>query len=355
LNQHVLSGTKKLAASHKEYDVQAALLDSCRNLLTELELVSSNQTIEVCPLTGGVASNIALVKLCDRKLCVKFALPKLKVQADWFAPVHRNAAEYAWLQVVATVAPSCAVKLLGQSQKLHGFAMEYLEGPETYLWKTALLNEAPDRGEATKVGKLIGRVHAASSDSAFDTTAFRNRDDFHALRIEPYLLHTATLHSDIAPALQDIATQLDNSDQVLCHGDISPKNIFQRSSGPVILDAECATMGDASFDPAFCINHLILKAVHLPRSRHRNLKSAANLWQEYRPLITWEDANDLEARICRLLPALMLARVDGKSPVEYLSNTESDTVRSISRNLIKSPVDHLDELFYRVGESLHGV
>jgi len=188
--------------------VQAALLDNCRSLLTELELISSEHTIVAYPLTGGVASDIALVRFDDQQLCVKFALPKLKVQAEWFAPVRRNAAEYAWLQVVSTIAPESSVKLLGHSHRLNGYAMEFLEGDDTYLWKSALLSEVPSCAEAAMVGKLVGQVHAASTQSAFDASPFQNRDDFKAIRIEPYLLHTASVHKEVAADLNTIATQL---------------------------------------------------------------------------------------------------------------------------------------------------
>jgi len=330
--------------------VQSALLENCRSLLTELELINSDDTLMAYPLTGGVASDIAMVQVDNRKLCVKFALPKLKVQADWFAPVHRNTAEYAWMQVVSKVAPTNAVKLFGHSRHLNGFAMEFLEGEDTYLWKTALLAESPGLGEASAVGELVGRVHAASTDSAFNTKPFQNRDDFKAIRIEPYLLHTALGYKDIAQKLQNIATQLYNSNCVLCHGDVSPKNIFLRSAGPVILDAECATMGDASFDPAFCINHLVLKAVHLPHSAKQYLADARQLWQAYCPFVSWESVEDLETRVCQLIPVLMLGRIDGKSPVEYLSEAEQNSVRSISLQLIESPINRLDELLHCVAE-----
>lgn len=330
--------------------MELALLEKCRSLLTELGIISSEKTVLAHTLAGGVASDIAMVQFDNQKLCVKFALPKLKVEADWFAPVHRNNAEYAWLEVLAKVAPANAVKLFGKSQRLHGFAMEFLEGDDTYLWKTALLTETSRGGEASLVGELVGRIHAASTSRAFDTKPFQNKDDFKAIRIEPYLLHTALAHNNIAHTLHKIATQLYESSRVLCHGDVSPKNTFLRSSGPVILDAECATMGDASFDPAFCINHLILKAVHLPDSKKQYLINANQLWQAYYPFVTWEPVADLEIRICQLLPALMLARIDGKSPVEYLTESEQDVVRSIALQMIKSPSNRMEDLLHRVGE-----
>ncbi|MEM7464593.1 MAG: aminoglycoside phosphotransferase family protein, partial [Pseudomonadota bacterium] len=274
------------------------------------------------------------------------------VAADWFAPVHRNAAEFAWLEVAARIAPASAVKLYGRSQKLYGFVMEFLDGDDVYLWKAELLAEAPEHGEAAAVGALVGQVHAASTNLDFDKQDFWNRDDFHSIRIEPYIVFTASKHKDIEHELKKLAEQLYQADQVLVHGDVSPKNILFRGKGPVILDAECATMGDASFDPSFCMNHLVLKAIHLPASRSRYLANALEVWKAYAPLISWEPARELEKRVCKLLPALMLGRVDGKSPVEYFSEPEKSVVRQIARQFIKSPVDRLETLISGIETTL---
>lgn len=131
----------------------------------------------------------------------------------------------------------------------------------------------------------------------------------------------------------------------LVHGDVSPKNILiSRSDGhPVFLDAECAWFGDPAFDAAFCMNHLFLKAVHVPFIR-RNLIDAA---QDF--LIAWgagiphSESNDTCARAVRLLPCLMLARIDGKSPVEYLDQGGRQAVRAIARDLIARPSATLAE------------
>ncbi len=324
----------------------------CRALVAELGLGKASDVRDVVALTGGVASDIAMVSLGDRRICVKFALPKLKVAADWHAPVHRNAAEYAWLQVAAELLPDSAVHLYGRSETQHGFAMEFLEGADVYLWKAALLNEAKDQGEATRVADMIGRIHAASAQAGFDASPFQNRDDFHALRTEPYLIYTAGVHPDLAAQITALADMLYDSRQVLVHGDVSPKNILFRRGGPVLLDAECATMGEASFDPSFCLNHLVLKAVHLPASRDRLLADVSRFWMAYAPHVTWEPAQALEARICRLLPALMLARVDGKSPVEYLDEPARKQVRAMAISLIRDPSETLDDFSARLAADL---
>jgi aminoglycoside phosphotransferase (APT) family kinase protein len=324
-------------------------------LITELGLGTEADVEEVRPLSGGVASDIAIVRLPDKLICVKFALPKLKVAADWRAPVHRNAAEYAWLQIAAQLMPESAVRLYGRSEALHGFAMEFLDGPDVYLWKAALLAEAPGRGEAERVADLLGRIHAASAEVGFDSAAFENRDDFRALRIEPYLGFAAGQHPALGSPLEALTEMLYESRQVLVHGDVSPKNILFRSGGPVLLDAECATMGDASFDPSFCLNHLVLKAVHLPGSRDRLLADIGRFWRRYAAHVSWERQAALEGRVCRLVPALMLGRIDGKSPIEYLGAAERELVRDLAAGLIRHPEDDLSAFIERLESSLKGL
>ena len=324
----------------------------CKNLITELDLGAADDVVAVQPLTGGVASDIAMIDLGDRRICVKFALGKLKVAEDWYAPVHRNKAEYNWLKTAASILPETAIKLYGRSEVDNGFAMEYLDGSDVYLWKAALLQAQPDKGEAADVGDVIGKIHASSAAPGFDVSPFQNREDFHALRLEPYLRFTATRHPALAHRLNDLADMLYASNQVLVHGDVSPKNILFRAGKPIILDAECATMGDASFDVAFCLNHLVLKAIHLPATRSVLLKAVEGFWKAYASHVDWEDPDALQARVCALLPMLMLARVDGKSPVEYLSETDRQRVRDLAIPLIETPETRLSAIVQKLTSHL---
>jgi hypothetical protein len=63
----------------------------------------------------------------------------------------------------------------------------------------------------------------------------------------------------------------------------------------------------------------------------------------YSPHIAWEPVPAVEQRVAQLLPALMLARVDGKSPVEYLSAPARDRVRDFATAMIRSPATNLDD------------
>lgn len=330
------------------------LEERCAALLRALDLPDARDIRAVRPLGGGVASDIAAVETAVGRYCLKFALPKLKVAAEWRAPVRRNAAEYAWLAFAARIAPDNAVRLHGCAPALHGFAMELVEGADVSLWKTDILADKPPDGEAARVGDLLGRLHAASARADFDRRPFDNRADFHALRIEPYLLFTAARVPEHAAALRSLAAGLDAGDRVLVHGDVSPKNILLRGGVPVLLDAECATMGDACFDPAFCLTHLALKALHRPAMRGALLGAMGGFRDAYAAHATWEDAAALEARVCRLLPALMLARVDGKSPVEYLDADARDRVRALGGALLRDPAETVAEVAARLRGAMEG-
>lgn len=313
----------------------------CAALVGELSICRPDEILEIVPLSGGVASDIARVRFRDRTICVKFALERLRVEQDWRAPVHRGKAEYEWLSAARRIRRDVVPALHGWSEAQRGFAMEYIAGPGVYLWKAALLAEEPDRGEAARVADALGAIHAASTRPGFDAGPFRNAPDFEMLRLDPYLRHTARRHPDLAAPLVAMADALGRQGRVLVHGDVSPKNILLREGRPVLLDAECATMGDGVFDVAFCLNHLALKAIHLPGSRGRLLGAFLDFWAAYRPHLTWEDAAAFETRVARLLPMLMLARVDGKSPVEYLTPTGQAQVRTQARALIARPAAQL--------------
>lgn len=320
------------------------LAKRCTDLIVALGLGRPSDVSEVTPLSGGVASDIARVVVGGQSYCVKFALEKLRVAADWHAPVHRSRAEYAWLEVAGRMSPGSAPELHGFSEAEHGFAMTFVTGSDVRLWKAMLLEGQPVGDEAARVARVLGQVHAAGATADFDRRPFDNAADFHAIRVEPYLLFTAQHHPSVAPRLIRLAASLDAARVTLVHGDVSPKNILFRGDQPIILDAECAGMGDPCFDVSFCLNHLILKSVHLPQSRARLRASVLEFWQGYAPHVLWEDPAALETRTAALLPALMLARIDGKSPVEYLTEPERLWVRQRALDLLQHPVDRLDDL-----------
>jgi aminoglycoside phosphotransferase (APT) family kinase protein len=261
-------------------------------------------------------------------------LEKLRVAADWHAPVERNVFEARWMRHAAGFAP----RLLGQDAASATLAMEYLSPEDHPLWKNQLRDGLADAGFAASVAEALVTIHAQTAAEPSIAAEFPTDAIFYDIRLEPYLVATAQAHSDRAERLLALVATTQANKKALVHGDVSPKNIFCGPSGPVFLDAECAWWGDPAFDLAFCLNHLLLKCLWTPPAADGFLRCFDALAAAYLRGVTWETPDALEQRAAALLPGLLLARVDGKSPVEYVtSESQKDQVRRVARALLADP------------------
>lgn len=305
------------------------------------------------PLLGGVSSDIWKVELPGRSICVKRALARLKVAADWQAPVSRNLYEWHWLCFAHDVQPEAVPRPLAHDEQAGVLAMELLDPDSNPVWKAPLMQGDIQRPPAESVGRLLVRFHAASAFDPAISARFDTSDNFLALRIEPYVLRTAERHPDVEPQLRGLAQRTLDARIALVHGDVSPKNILLGRNGPVFLDAECAWFGDPAFDLAFCLNHLLLKCLVLPGRRADYLACYSGLATAYLAGVDWEPRAEVEGRAARLLPALLLARVDGKSPVEYLNDeNHKRMVREVAKGLLVEPAASLEQVSQRWNDAL---
>lgn len=280
-----------------------------------------------------------------RICCVKRALPKLRVAAEWRAPVERNHAEAEWMRVAGAIVPGAVPRLLAEDRAAGLFAMEYLPPDRFPEWKAELRDGRIDAGFAAEVGRRIARIHAATARRKDLAERFANDHIFYPIRLEAYLVATAEKHADVRDALLALVETTRTTRLALVHGDVSPKNILAGPTGPVFLDAECAVYGDPAFDLAFCLNHLLLKCLWRPQWQGRYLECFAALSEAYLADVTWEPRDAMEARTAALLPGLFLARVDGKSPVEYLtSQAERDCVRGAAAPMLERAPSRLAEI-----------
>lgn len=309
--------------------------------LTEAGLAPPGVRPAVVPLAGGVSSDVFRVDLPDGPICVKQALAQLKVAADWRAPVERSSYEAAWLRAVADLGGPIVPKVLAEDTGRHLFAMTFFEAATHPVWKAELAAGRVDPAFAGSVGRALTRVHAGTAGRPDLAAAFPTDDLFRELRLDPYLLETARAHPDLAERLTALAARTQAQKIALVHGDVSPKNILAGPDGPVFLDAECAWYGDPAFDLAFCANHLLLKSVWKPAHAAAYLASYAALTDAYLAGCDWEDPRGLDRRAASLLAGLLLARIDGKSPVEYLTEADDKAfVRETARELLRA--DALD-------------
>lgn len=301
----------------------------------------------IVPLTGGVSSDIVRVDLADGTMvCAKRALSRLKVASVWEAPIERNHYEVAWLRLAGSIVPGIAPKILGEDQASGVALMAFLPPADYLLWKAELLAGRFDERVAIEVAASLAQVHAATWGDPAVAQAFATDQMFDALRLSPYLRTLAERTPDLASSILAVVETTASTHLALVHGDVSPKNILvsRRTGQPVLLDAECAWFGDPAFDAAFCMNHLLLKAAHVPAIRTQLLESSRQFFQTWQAGLPGEVRRDAEQRLSRLLPCLLLARIDGKSPVEYLSEDERALVRAASRQLIADAPTSVDAL-----------
>jgi len=313
-----------------------ALLESLRRM----QLVGAYQSAPLTPLEGGVSSDIFRADLPGGPVCVKRALPRLKVAADWQAPVQRNRYEVAWMRTAASIVPDAVPAILGDDEAGGAFAMAWLPPDRYPVWKALLRDGTIAPSTAGDVGRVLGRIHAATADRPDIASRFPTDDIFHAIRLEPYLLATGRVHPDLAPRLSALVAATRANARALVHGDFSPKNLLIGPRGPVILDAECAWYGDPAFDVAFVLNHLLLKGVWRPQWRATYAACFRSLASAYFEQVAWESRGGLAGRVAALLPGLLLGRVDGKSPAEYVTaDVDKARIRAFARRRLLEPID----------------
>ncbi|MBV9889808.1 MAG: phosphotransferase [Rhizobacter sp.] len=175
--------------------------------LCELGLAEASALLTGTPLAGGVSSDIWRVDTTRGPLCVKRALAKLRVAADWRAPIARNVYEARWLQVADAAAPGAAPRLLGQHERLGVLAMEYVAPSEHRLWKEELRRGNAEIETARRVGATLARIHAHTAARPELASRFDSDAIFFAIRLEPYLLATARCHRDLADVLEALVAR----------------------------------------------------------------------------------------------------------------------------------------------------
>lgn len=312
-----------------------------RQALLRMRLIDSDEFPQITPLAGGVSSLIARADTRRGPLCVKQALPELKVAMHWSAPLERSHAELDWIRQVGEWLPGTVPAILGEDRESHAFAMNWLEPSLHPVWKLQLRDGIARPAFAAEVARQLAAIHSASADDDALAQTFANDENFFQLRLDPYFGAASRVHGDCAPLLEQLIADTASNKRALVHGDISPKNLLAGPNGPVFLDAECAWYGEPAFDAAFCLCHLLAKCLWRPQSTTDFLACYDAFAEAYLAGVTWEAPAALEARVARLLAAILLARVDGKSPLEYLDERGKDLQRQFSLARVRAPVDRL--------------
>ena len=288
------------------------------------------------PITGGVSSQLWRIDVGDRTYCVKRALPRLNVADEWIAPMRRNAEEVRWLRFAASVAPRQVPEVIAEDPDMNVAILSWFDPARWTSWKVQLMQGLVRPAVGTEMGELLAAIHRSSAAQPELASAFDNIDLLSALRLEPFFIAAARDNPEVEHRLLEAVDHMKTHRTALVHGDVSPKNILIHiSRPPVLLDAECACWADPAFDVAFLSAHLLLKSAHVSRYRDWFYETIRRLMEAYERAAP-EPVGD---RLPLLVPALLLARVDGKSPAEYLSEKVRDKVRKNALRLLLEPAE----------------
>ena len=299
-------------------------------------------------LAGGVSNKTVLVERASGEAWVlKQALPKLRVQTDWFSDPARIGREALGLRYLAELAPPGATTpLVFEDPARHLLAMEAVPQPHEN-WKAVLLAGRVEPGHVEQFGRLLAQVHRKAWGRRDELTpVFDDRTFFESLRLEPYYEYTATQVPEAAPFLGRLVHDTRGRRITLVHGDYSPKNVLVHQGRLVLLDHEVIHWGDPAFDVGFALAHFLSKSHHLPRARKELRRAALGFWVDYTiALGKPEWAGDLNRHAGRHTLACLLARVAGKSPLEYLSRDERARQRAVVVSLMNDEsCDSLDSV-----------
>jgi len=315
--------------------------------------LAANEPAEAERLAGGVSNRTMLVRR-ERQpdWVVKQALPKLRVEVDWFCDPARIHREAAGLRTLQRILPSGQVpEFLFEDEDFHLFGMTAVPEPHDN-WKTRLLAGQIDEKLMEQSAGMLAAIHThCGQDATALRRAFEDRSFFEALRLEPYYGFSSQQVPAANTFLNRLLAETRSRQQTLVHGDYSPKNILVHRDTLILLDHEVIHWGDPSFDCGFFLAHLLSKAHHVSERRERFL-SAANLWLD--GYLTqsapqpWAD--DLEARIVRQTLGCLLARVRGRSQLEYLSEEERTRQAAAVLELMRTSCNTFDTLCERFSE-----
>ena len=301
-------------------------------------LFSNGDQLSVRYFSGGVSGTVALVKGGEKKMIVKQALSVLKVSTLWECDRSRIRIEHEALELYNQLIPGRVPEPIFYDEENYIMVREAL--PETCsAWKEQLLSGLLDFSIAHKAIDALSVIHNGTAGDDAVSKRFEDTQFFYNLRITPYIGHVVESYPSLAAPSKRIIEMLMEDKIALVHGDYSPKNILVNGSDIAIIDLEVAHYGHPAFDLAFFANHLLLKAIKNKQWSNAYLNMLSFMLDIYTSQLTCINPVDMEHNTVRTLALLLLARVDGKSPAEYITQpSDKDIVRKTAMTMITDDI-----------------
>jgi Phosphotransferase enzyme family len=345
--------------------------DTVGDHLAARGLVEAGRLVSATELGGGVSNVVLSVDAPGLRAIVKQSLPRLRVQEEWLAKRERVLTEAEALRLAGRITPGAAPSVLDVHEESYTIVID--RAPDGWrTWKDDLLAGSADPAVAARLGELLAAWHRETESDGDVARRFSDLEAFEQLRIDPYHRAVVRRWPHLGRAIAGHIDALLRTRSCLVHGDFSPKNVLvgekrveasgfddpsrpgRLSASPPcvwIVDFEVAHVGEPVFDVAFMLNHLMLKALHRPADADAYRACAAVFWSTYQeasgPIMPFD-----RAHLVGHIGCLMLARVDGKSPAEYLTEAEQLAARALGSQMLLHPDESFDHAWAKLEAAL---
>jgi 5-methylthioribose kinase len=320
--------------------------------LGERGLASDKAALTIRELGGGVSNIVLLIEGPGIRWVAKQSLGKLRVKDDWRSSRERVFREASAIQALGSTLDGAVPQVVHVDRENFMYLMT--AAPEgSVVWKQLLLDGQIRFEVAAAAGRLLAAMIKTSQEEPTFKEQFADRTVFDELRIDPYYRTTAARHRDASEALENLIEDSWKIQNSLVHGDFSPKNILVRGDNIFLIDFEVVHWGDPAFDAAFLLNHLMLKSFHRPQYAEHYFRAAEVFWQALDSGLNRATTVNFEGMTVCHIGGLMLARIDGKSPVEYICEEATKSrVRRTAKRLLSEQPGSFEEALEIVGQNL---
>ena len=300
--------------------------------LIEKEVISANDFAEVEVLTGGVSNVVLAITTADKKLVLKQALAELKVAEKWEADQRRAIVEANAIALFHKLSPDQVPNLVFLDPKRFVLILDRVPVGST-VWKTDLLDGVINPDVAAVLGTTLAKWHNFGETNKEARLQFMEDSLFEQLRIDPFYRFVSAKNDLLKPVIDRLIGELEGDKTTIVHGDFSPKNIMVGMNEQVyILDFEVTHVGNPVFDLAFLLAHLLCKLFRTnePLQAKMLIASADNFVAAY------EDVREIADSLPLHTALIALARVEGKSPVNYLDKEQQAQLVSYTKGILNA-------------------
>jgi 5-methylthioribose kinase len=299
-------------------------------------------------LSGGVSNFVLRVTTPSERFVLKQSRPQLRTRDAWFSDLDRIWRECEVMKSLRPLLGDAVPEVLFADRENYAYAMSHAP-LDAVPWKGGLLAGEIDANLGWRAGSVLAIIHNVSAQNADFRSDFSDLTVYKQLRIDPFYERIRERRPEVAAAVTNIIEQMVTVKEALCHGDYTPKNFLIHQGRFTLVDYETAHFGDPTMDLGLFSAHILLKAARLPARRAEYESLAQSFWRGYHEHGTYRRADELERRGVQHLGALLLARVDGTSPVEYLpENAKRDIVRRLGCAILLEGIFRWDDAWNRL-------